>query len=247
MRKCKIITKNEHLNNLLDGKRIVIVGPSPHLVNKNMGSIIDEYDIVCRVNDIIPFSELRKDYGKRTDILFHNCSTDGMPGLVEKIEHDRSYWENLKLVVCPSIKARGPQNDYLSWQDDYISDVVKNFESVNYSNIPFYWIGVKDYKTLWSVIGIEPNCGMLSIMLMLGYPIKELLVMGFSFYTQGTKKCDVYCKGHFPDSVPTSDGMNFAGGHAQERQKEVFKELYNNDRRIKIDFYMNDILDLEQK
>ena len=119
-----MITKNEYLNNLLDGKRIVIVGPSPHLVDQNIGSTIDDYDVVCRVNDIIPVSELRKDYGKRTDILFHNCSTDGMPGLIEKIEHNKTHWENLKMVVCPSIKALGPQNDYLSWSNDYISDVV---------------------------------------------------------------------------------------------------------------------------
>ena len=241
------IELNQDLLNLIKNKKVAIVGPSPHLVDQNIGSTIDDYDVVCRVNDIIPISELRKDYGKRTDILFHNCSTDGMPGLIEKIEHNKTHWENLKMVVCPSIKALGPQNDYLSWSDDYISDVVKNFESVNCSDIPFYWIGVKDYKTLWSVIGTEPNCGILSIMLMLRYPIKELLVAGFSFYTQGTKKYDVYCKGHWPDSVPTSDGTNFAGGHAQERQKEVFKELYKNDKRIKIDSYMNDILDLEQK
>ena len=242
-----MITKNEYLNNLLDGKRIVIVGPSPHLVDQNIGSTIDDYDVVCRVNDIIPVSELRKDYGKRTDILFHNCGTNGIPGLIEKIEHNKTHWENLKLVVCPAIKALGPQNDYLSWSDDYISDVVKNFESVNYSNIPFYWIGVKDYKILWSVIGTEPNSGILSIMMLLKYPIKELFVTGFSFYAQGTKKYDVYCKGHWSDSVPISDDKNFSGGHAQERQKEVFKEFYKNDRRIRIDDYMNDILELKQK
>ena len=84
----------------------------------------------------------------------------------------KSHWEDLKMVVCPTIKALGEQWDYLGWSDDYVSDVVKNFESVNHCNIPFYWVGVRDYKSLWSMVGVEPNCGILAIMISLCYNVQ---------------------------------------------------------------------------
>jgi len=236
------IQTNSDLRNLIANKRVAIIGPSPHLVECGAGSLFDEYDTVCRVNDVIPLHELRQDYGSRTDILFHNMSDHGMPGLREKIAYKdtRQYWENLKLVMCPSIKSVGSQSDYLQWPDDKVSDVVKNFESVNDSSIPFYWVGVKDYKTLWSAIGTEPNCGMLAIMILLSYPIKELLVTGFSFFTQGAGQYDVYCEGHWPDAVPKPAA--FGRGHPQEAQRRVFKDLCVSTSNITVDSFLNTVL-----
>tara|TARA_R100000008_G_scaffold75599_1_gene54940 strand:- start:92 stop:634 length:543 start_codon:yes stop_codon:yes gene_type:complete len=170
-----------------------------------------------------------------------------MDGLREKIEtgDTKSHWEDLKMVVCPTIKALGEQWDYLGWSDDYVSDVVKNFESVNHCNIPFYWVGVRDYKSLWSMVGVEPNCGILAIMISLCYNVQELFVTGFSFYQQGTQEMDVYCEGHWPDAAPRSD--NFSGGHQQERQLALFKNLCSSDKRLCIDSYMNDLLGLEHE
>ena len=235
---------NPNLRNLITDKRVVIVGPSPHLKKRGAGLLFDKYDIVCRINDVIPLYELRPDYGSRTDILFHNMSDQGMPGLREKIAHkdSRQYWENLKLVMCPSVKSLGSQNDYLQWPDNKVSNVVKNFESVNDSNIPFYWVGVKDYKKLWSTIGTEPNCGMLAIMILLSYPIKELLVTGFSFFTQGTGQYDVYCEGHWPNAVPKPD--DFGRGHPQEAQRRVFKDLCASTSHLKVDSFLNEVLEI---
>ena len=236
------IQTNSNLRNLIADKRVVVIGPSPHLKECGAGPLFDEYDIVCRINDVIPLYELRPDYGSRTDILFHNMSDQGMPGLREKIAYKdaRQYWENLKLVMCPSIKSIGSQSDYLQWPDNTVSAVVKNFESVNESGIPFYWLGVKDYKKLWSAIGTEPNCGMLAIMILLSYPIKELLVTGFSFFAQGAGQYDVYCEGHWPDAVPKPAA--FGGGHPQESQRRVFKDLCVSTAQLKVDSFLNEVL-----
>ena len=54
---------------IIKNKRVAIVGPSSSLENKNMGSLIDTYDIV-KINN---FSNLpSSDYGNKIDILF--CS-----------------------------------------------------------------------------------------------------------------------------------------------------------------------------
>jgi hypothetical protein len=241
------ICMNNDLSTLISGKRVAIVGPSPHLVGKDIGGIIDEYDVVCRINDIIPLPHMREDYGSKIDILFHNMGTVWMEGLKEKIKtgDTRLFWDSLKLVVCPTIKSVGEQHDYLGWSDDHVSDVVGNFESVNDSNIPFYWIGVKDYKTLWSTVGVEPNCGILAIVMSLCYNVQELFVTGFSFYKQGTKETDVYCEGHWPAAAPRSD--NFSGGHQQHRQLQLFKNICNNDKRVFVDSYMNELLELNHE
>ena len=232
---------NKKFLNLVKNKRIAIVGPSPHLIGSEAGKVIDQYDLVCRVNDIIPAEDLRKDYGSKTDIMFHNLGTDWMNGLKDKIKNNKIHWNNLKMVVCPTIKAIGPQNDYLSWPDDYVSDVENNFNSINDCDIPFYWIGVKNYKELWHKFGTEPNCGMLAVMMLSIYPIKELLVTGFSFYSQGSSKKDlVYYRNHRSNKI--KDSEDYGGGHLQEPQKKVFKTLLSTDERIKIDSYLQKLL-----
>ena len=35
---------------LLNNKRVVVVGPAPHIIDYNGGSLIDSYDLVVRIN-----------------------------------------------------------------------------------------------------------------------------------------------------------------------------------------------------
>ena len=71
---------NKDLLSILKGKRVAIVGPSPHLMGHNIGELIDSYDIVCRVNEVHP-TGYESDYGDRTDIVFHNCGGEAPPQL----------------------------------------------------------------------------------------------------------------------------------------------------------------------
>ena len=56
------------LFDIIKNKRVALVGPSSSLDNKNMGEIIDSYDIVIKINRFQDL--LTKDCGKRMDILF---------------------------------------------------------------------------------------------------------------------------------------------------------------------------------
>lgn len=79
-------------NNLIYNKRIVLVGGAPYL--KNNGDKIDSYDTVIRVNasHSLTKEKTRKDYGSRTDILYHCLCTDTTNGsritndLIDKIQ-----------------------------------------------------------------------------------------------------------------------------------------------------------------
>ena len=234
------ISLNSQLVNLVAGKTVALIGPAPYLKNTNMGDKIDSYDIVVRPNEIIPPKDIRKDYGSKTDIMFCNFGTPWMPGIKRKIEtgDNKKYFKELKLVVASAIKSTHSELNYLSWKDDYVSDVVANFNSINEYDLPFYWIGVKDYKAMYYSIGVEYNTGMAAIMMLLKYPIKELFVSGFSFYKGGNKYENLYYKGHMDekDTAGRSFGFNAGHGrHANLKQLEYFKnllKLYPNTLKI---------------
>ena len=66
-------TKDPVLKNILDGKRVAIVGPSAHLIGENLGDYIDSFDVVVRVGFLEePSEKTAKDYGGRTDIIIHS-------------------------------------------------------------------------------------------------------------------------------------------------------------------------------
>lgn len=236
---------NKDLYDIVQGKTVALIGPAGYLQGKNLHKHLDDYDVVCRPNEIIPLKQQRLDYGNRTDIMFCNFGTQWMPGIKRKIESEdrREYFKNLKLVVCSATKASHQDVDFLNWPDNHVSQVVHNFQDINEYDLPFYWIGVRDYNRIYAEIGVEFHTGMASIVTLLNYPIKELLITGFSFYTGGERYEDLYCPGHM-DKADT-DGRTFGhGSHAAMVQLSYFKRLLSLNSCIKIDPYMNTMLDL---
>ena len=86
----------------LDNKRVVLVGPSPHLINKGMGKFIDSFDTVVRVNELGVSQKYFCDYGSRTDISFLSISEQSISFYREMLK--RINIENLKLIVSPRDK-----------------------------------------------------------------------------------------------------------------------------------------------
>ena len=65
------ITLFNNLNlKIKHGDLVALVGPSNFLHNKKLGKLIDSYDVVIKVNNFHILPSI--DYGKKTDILFHN-------------------------------------------------------------------------------------------------------------------------------------------------------------------------------
>jgi hypothetical protein len=219
---------SENLKELVRDKKVVFVGPAPYLIDEGLGSLIDDYDIICRVNDIIPPSEIRKDYGSRTDVMFHNLGTPFQDGLKRKIESYPEDFKNLKMVACPVIKSDYSDTNYLEWPDTYVSNVVRNFEALNVHKTPLSWIGVKDYKKLYHKIGVEFNCGVGGIAMLLNCPLKELFITGFTFYIGGDSHDELYYEGHWDKEELHRTTVGIRGGHgaiANLRQIEFMKEL----------------------
>jgi hypothetical protein len=240
------ISLNPDLLRLVEGKRICLIGPAPYLKNQERGIEFDEYDLIARPNEIAPLPELRKDYGSRTDLFFCNFGTPWMPGIKRKIllNDNKEHFKKIKMVIGSAIKADHSEADFLTWNDDHISAIPQNFQDINEYDLPFYWIGVRDYKKIYKEIGVEFNTGIAATTMLLHYPIKELKLAGFTFYNGGNSYEQLYCEGHM-DSIDTK-GRSFGHGtQANSRQMQVFKILYKHfSSTLKIDSTLKNILQL---
>tara|TARA_R100000995_G_scaffold71200_1_gene39844 strand:+ start:2113 stop:2850 length:738 start_codon:yes stop_codon:yes gene_type:complete len=242
------ISLDKNLLSLTEGKRVAVVGPAPYLIGSGDGAKIDEYDLVVRPNAFSVPSDLRQDYGSRTDIMFHNLGTPWQEGLKEQIKNDQESFKNLKMVGCLATKSQHSETNFLSWPEGHVSNVVRNFNEINKYDVPFYWIGNKDYRTLYNEIGVEPNTGIMTITVLLRYPVSELFVTGFSFYLQGNTHDATYYQGFLAESdkkVYKGFYGKRHGDRANQVQINFFKTLTrNNPEKLKVDEPIKKLLQL---
>lgn len=232
-------TKDEGLEAYLTDKRVVVVGPSPHLVNKNIGPVIDDHDVVCRLNEVAALGH-EKDYGSRTDIAFLNCATLSIGDYIYKMREAGEIAENLKYIVCPVVKA----------QHDGGGSVTYNSLLINVYDIPLSHIGAQNYQEIYNEFGVEPNSGQVAILMLLQYPIKELFVTGISFYAQNTNEENLYDRFYHSSHTPYNlqiRAFNPRVGHQQGPQVKYFRDVVLKKYRDKvvIDSYLRDILQVE--
>jgi len=231
---------NPILSSLVENKRVIVVGPAVSLVGKSEGAIIDDYDVVVRVNQFSVPKEIHKDYGSRTDIMFHNCGTPWMPGLEELAEKKPDELNALKMVVCPIIKADHSETNFHSWADDHISACAYNFKSIS-TEIPFYWIGVRNYLEVYRRIGYEPYTGIMTICALLHYPIKELYITGFDFYTDKRAYCDGILASVDAEHYYRNSGGTHGPG-SNEAQIVFLKDLCHSFPNLSVDDKIKEIL-----
>ena len=62
---------NKDIRNLIENKRVCIVGPANYLNNLNIGDKIDNYDTIVRFNKGYNLIKQPNVFGSRTDILYH--------------------------------------------------------------------------------------------------------------------------------------------------------------------------------
>lgn len=139
---------------LLQDKRVIIVGPADTIMNKKLGSLIDSYDVVVRLNNPISLLKNKEDYGCRTDVIYSNIITDSY-----------DYFKNNEIFYC-CFKGR--------------YDKLKNIFVSSSDNVKFRETSsLLDPSILQAK---KPTTGLNSICDLLSYDIKELYILGFSHY-----------------------------------------------------------------
>lgn len=127
--------QNDLLKNLLENKRIALVGNGPCELGKNKGEEIDNHDIVIRFNNF-KIEGYEQDYGKKTDIWSCNLNGD------IELKND-----NFKLILLPeTLEARG------FYKYDVFHNAIKN-------NIPIYCFNDEQTYGLTKDMNYNPTFG----------------------------------------------------------------------------------------
>jgi hypothetical protein len=228
-------TKDPVLKNILDGKRVAIVGPSSHLIGENLGDYIDSFDVVVRVGFLEePSEKTAKDYGGRTDIIIHSFNCFEIPVAKDNID----YLCGTKFVICGMVS-----NDFID-EHELFFDLLRS-RSCNIQNVDDSFL----YGFFRSV-GTICNLGLIGIELILKYQIESLYVTGMSFYNMGkygrvygdsyfemvSDKMGIYKKTIDREVTPESARSDL---HVQKPQIDYFRNLVKKDNRIILDEYLD--------
>ena len=235
-------SNGKFFNDLVAGKRVALIGPSPHLLKSKIGKRIDEYDVVCRVNEIFPYG-LERDYGDRTDIIFHCCNDVSYSRFQEGLAEARRRKKKLPaLFMCAQRR-----------NDPVVVFSEEKFYRLLHSRAPEMEIGginLHQWAFYAHWIGTHPNTGILALCMLAASKPSELFLAGFSFYNQGGKPE----QRHHPayrkyggDEKYNNRSISPVGGHLQAPQKEWFvKQFLPVYREIMtLDSYLMQMFDLE--
>jgi hypothetical protein len=230
--------KIEAIESLISGKRICIVGPAPNLKGSDSGILIDSYDVVVRVNQKFQMSDdQKKDYGKRCDILIGSFNENNIKECFDNLQFLME--QKLIIGVMPN-KGYKPIERFSEFLD---SKGVKN-----------YFLNDRYIYKVFREVGTVVNSGLMSIILLMNYDVKEIYVTGFTFYNMG-KFGKIYNDEYF-NSVVTSGKLNLEKQedyakrndfliHDIKSQIRYFSSLWKeNNHVIKLDGYLKENLPL---
>lgn len=216
---------NKLFTEYVNGKCIALVGPAQSIIGTGKGQIIDQFDLVVRLNKSIPLPEnIKDDIGTKTDILYNSLNTSDFPGqnnLNPKVH--KKY--GIKFV-CSSY----PFNHNI-FHDDILNYIYKyKFE------LPCKVMNDAKYKNFEKMLGTRPYTGTCAIMDLLSHPIKYLYITGLDFYQ--TKYYSEYRK--ISKDVLKYNKNNII--HQCQPQIEYLKNISLLDNRVLLDNYLDKLL-----
>tara|TARA_B100001996_G_C18563491_1_gene555533 strand:- start:38 stop:826 length:789 start_codon:yes stop_codon:yes gene_type:complete len=223
------------LNKLIKKKKVIIVGPSPHLKNKKKGSFIDSFDCVIRINEIGINENLHEDYGSKTDVSFLTLSEDSLI-VYQQMKKSLNY-SSLKMVV-----HAGDEHNL-----NPFANVAKSrniFDIFNELNLEtdFYHIEKPSFSERCKEFNSFPSTGSLAIKEILKYEFHNLYICGFSFFT--TKY--MYNKNRQKFEILISDKKakhNIRmSGHNTRQEVKVLKDIIRNDPKVDGDKFFRRII-----
>jgi len=231
----KIFSNDIHyFHKKLKNKSIAVVGPSPYLENKNLGNYIDSFDYVVRINKGYKLTENPKDYGSRTDILYHVVNQHNENG--GPLNNNLLNQYNIKYVIgCYPLLDYDENTSF-----DNIGTIRDYFQLERDIN-NFYKIHKKKYKKFENKIGTRPNAGTICIWDLLKSPCSKIYITGFSLFKGGYSKL-------YRDKIDGNDNLEEAvlkrikTNHDQEKIKSFYQEKLLNNPKVELNDELKFIL-----
>ena len=209
---------------LVKDKRVIIVGPSITVQECNLGTFINNFDIIVRLNKSLPIPiKMYPHVGCRTDILYNSLNTSDYPG-ENNIAPLFLKQQQIKYLRCP-------YPPITPFKDD-----IKSFSKKNKNNINFGHIDTNYYKKLEYGLGTRPYTGTCAIADLLHCNVKELFVMGIDFYTY---KHSFYYRNVSNNKLKKLQNNNI---HQRKPQIDLIRRFYLLDNRLIVDNVLDEIL-----
>jgi len=209
--------KDDYLDELLKGKRVVITGPS-RCVMSNPSGYIDSFDIVARINHQWPIPEDKKaNFGSRMDLMYHCCS--GVDPVKNIFVDFHPLWVGYgdgKITESHILKS-------------YLTQHGIRHQRMN------------DFHDKWrAILGTPPQTGFYALLHLLEHDIQELYITGI------TVMFEPYMEG-YPETRFGNDKMIWTRKtrhHDCQIQFEYFcKNIYGKDDRVKVDSALKEIIE----
>ena len=216
---------NELFKNFIENKTIALVGPAESIIGTKKGHIIDNFDIVIRLNKSLPLPEnLAEDIGTKTSILYNSLNTSDFPG-ENKFQSSFLQKHNIQFLCCP-----------YPIENNYFKNDILNYVKRNKFGMPFRVIKNQLYNSIENSIRTRPYTGTCAICDLLSYNIKYLYITGLDFYT--TKYYKQYRRINKQQLKNTRNNVY----HKNEPQINLLRHMSLFDNRIILDSYLDGLL-----
>ena len=200
-------------------KKVIVVGNSPSILEKDYGEIIDSYDVVIRVNRCIT-KGYEKNIGKRIDIWATTRTDTYGPWVPENYKDIQYLWTRTK-------KPK-PGSDYLKLPKDF-----PNYGEryIMYKNQK-WWRNVEPFLKPFN-LKKELDTGLITIFTACRF-FKDVTVHGFTFGTQSEGENNI--TGYYRESEVNEDGkhpedewwfskMNLQWAKEKGKRRQILQKL----------------------
>lgn len=203
---------------IIAGKKILLLGPAPHVLSRVNTKDWRDFDLVIKINKMVEnlnFDDDELNY--RNDILYH-C-LDVNPKIGDK-QYSIDEWINkgVKLVRISPPPFR-----------PYYRKNIERFLSINKSRLPFSIVSKDLYLNLVTDCqNTIPNTGTFAIFDLLKHNPKELHIRGITFFKGGYSK-------NYKETLLTEEEIRKSyrlSSHDIDKQRTFFKKLYDDNRDL---------------
>ena len=211
--------ESERYADVLRNRRVAIVGAADTIVGKGHGAVIDSYDIVVRINSQWPVQPtLKRDYGSRTDVLYHCCNGESpVANLhVPAFESLRYVWYEGN-VESPQLVALCREREVpAGCYDEFRNELMQRLRT-------------------------RPNTGTLAIAHLLTTDLAELYVTGFSFFSTPYYAGYLGTGAHWRYWLWRKSRRRI-GAHKFPQQRRYFRAICEADARLRADATLKELM-----
>jgi hypothetical protein len=234
----------KEIQNLVENKRVCVVGPANYLNSLNIGDEINNYDIVVRFNKGYNLIKRPDIFGSRTDILYHCiCQNvdNGGPITEEMVKQ-------FHIVFSFPVLTRNEKSTFSNGTTNLYNKLPKFISKINI-------VDKENYLKWENDIGCRPNTGIIAIIDILNMKPKELYITGFTLFKDGYSK--LY-RDKIDNKKVTEENSKYKvldrmfnagykGAHDQYLIYLYLKKYVLNKENVKMDKILIDILNFDEK